>query len=51
MSRKTDIAPEVVAIVQALIILLVAAKMFLDKYKHRLIVKNSQEQLLQKEGA
>ncbi len=51
MSRKTDIAPEVVAIVQALIILLVAAKMFLDKYKHRLIVKNSQKQLLQKEGA
>jgi ABC-type uncharacterized transport system permease subunit len=51
MSRKTDIAPEVVAIVQALIILLVAAKMFLDKYKHRLIVKNSQNQLLKKEGA
>lgn len=50
MSRKTDIAPEIVAIVQAIIILLVAAKMFLDKYKHSMIVKNSQKQLLQKEG-
>ena len=52
MARRTDVATEVVAVVQAAIILLVAAKMFLGKYKHRQIVRNSRRQLLeQKEGA
>lgn len=51
MSRRTDVATEVVAVVQAFIILLVAAKMFLGKLKHRQIVANSQKQLLQKDGA
>lgn len=51
MARRTDVATEVVAVVQASIILLVAAKMFLGKLKHRQIVANSQKQLLQKEGA
>lgn len=41
MSRRTDVAPEVVSIVQALIILLVGAKMFLSHYKHKKIVENS----------
>ncbi|MGB5822938.1 MAG: ABC transporter permease [Proteocatella sp.] len=44
MARRTDVAPEVVAVVQALIILLIAAKMFLNKYKHRKIVENSNKQ-------
>ncbi len=44
MARRTDVAPEVVAIVQSLIIILVAAKMFLNKYKHRKIVQNSEMQ-------
>lgn len=44
MARRTDVAPEVVSIVQSLIILLVAAKMFLDKYKHKKIVENSKIQ-------
>ncbi|WP_067139391.1 ABC transporter permease [Oceanivirga salmonicida] len=48
MSRRTDVAPEVVSIVQAMIILLIAAKMFLSKYKNRKIIENSQLKL--KEG-
>lgn len=51
MSRRTDVAPEVVAVVQAVIILLVAAKMFLGKFKHKKIVENSNKQYVQKEGA
>lgn len=50
MARRTDVAPEVVAIVQALIILLIAAKMFLNKYKHRKIVENSSKQNKMMEG-
>ena len=50
MSRRTDVAPEVVAVVQALIILLIAAKMFLNKYKHRKIVENSNQQNQMKEA-
>lgn len=41
MSRRTDVSPEVVSVVQALIILLVGAKLFLDHYKHKKIVKNT----------
>ncbi|WP_195522042.1 ABC transporter permease [Hungatella hathewayi] len=41
MSRRTDVAPEVVSIVQSLIILLVGAKLFLEHYKHKKIVENS----------
>lgn len=41
MSRRTDIAPEFVAFVQSFIILLVGAKLFLEKYKHKKIVENS----------
>lgn len=41
MARRTDVAPEVVAIVQSIIILLIAAKMFLNKYKHKKIVENT----------
>lgn len=44
MARRTDVAPEVVAVVQSLIILLIAAKMFLNKYKHRKIVENTNKQ-------
>lgn len=51
MARRTDVATEVIAVVQASIILLVAAKMFLGKLKHRQIVANSQKHLLQKEDA
>lgn len=49
MSRRTDVATEVVAVVQALIILLVAAKMFLGKLKHKQIVANSERRLQQKQ--
>ena len=44
MSRRSDVAPEVVSIIQAIIVVLIAGKMFLDTYKHKMIVKNSQEQ-------
>lgn len=49
MSRRSDVATEVVYIVQAVIIILIAGKMFLDGYKHQLIVKNSE--LKEKENA
>lgn len=45
MARRTDVAPEVVSIVQAMIILLIAAKMFLSKYKNRKIIENSELKL------
>ncbi|QEY35550.1 ABC transporter permease [Caproiciproducens galactitolivorans] len=45
MSRRSDVAPEVVSIIQAIIVVLIAGKMFLDTYKHKMIVKNSQRQV------
>lgn len=41
MARRTDIAPEFVSFVQSFIILLVGAKLFLERYKHKKIVENS----------
>ena len=41
MSRRSDVATEVLAIVQGAIILLVAAKLFLKNIKHKYIVANA----------
>lgn len=46
MARRTDVAPEVVSVIQSIIILLIAAKMFLEKYKHKKIVENSKRKEL-----
>jgi len=43
MGRYTDIAPEIVAILQAVIILLVTAEAFLSKWKQRSINKEATE--------
>ena len=49
MSRRTDVPIEIVAVVQAIIIILIAAEMFLEKWKHKKIVENSQKELALKE--
>lgn len=48
MSRQTDVPTEIVAIVQAIVIVFVAAERFLTKYKEKEIVKNAE--LAMKEG-
>lgn len=50
MARTTDVPTEMVNAVQGVIILLVAAKLFLDGWKHRAIVKNSKKELALKEA-
>lgn len=51
MARSTDVPTEMVNAVQGVIILLIAAKLFLDGWKHRTIVKNSKKELALKEAA
>ncbi len=51
MNRASDVPVEFVDVVQGLIILFVAAEMFLAKYKHKLIVNNAKKQLEAKEAA
>lgn len=41
LNRTSDIPAEIVSVVQATIILLVAAKAFLAKYKHKMIIKET----------
>lgn len=50
MNRLSDVPIEFVDVVQGLIIMLVAAEMFLSKTKHKLIVNNAKKQLESKEG-
>ncbi len=50
MSRTTDVPFEVVSVIQAIMILFVGAKLFLEGFKHRSIVKNSRRELAVKEG-
>ncbi len=49
MNRLSDVPIEFVDVVQGLIIMLVAAEMFLAKYKHKLIVNNAKKQLAEAE--
>lgn len=51
VSRTTDIPAEFVNIVQGIIILLVAAELFLSKYKNKLIFKTAKEDLAKVEKA
>lgn len=41
LNRTSDIPAEIVSVVQATIILLIAAQAFLAKYKHRMVVKET----------
>lgn len=43
MYRQSDVASEIVAIIQGLVIVLIAADAFLAKYRHRQITKESKE--------
>ena len=43
VGRTTDIPLEFVSVIQALVIMLVAADLFLAKFKHKLIVAESEE--------
>jgi simple sugar transport system permease protein len=44
VNRSTDISPEFVTIVQGIIILLIAAEMFMDQIKRRMIFKAAREE-------
>ncbi|MDR2741536.1 MAG: ABC transporter permease [Treponema sp.] len=48
VNRSTDISPEFVSIIQGIIILLIAAEMFLSGLKRRLIFKAAKEELKNK---
>ncbi|SHF23747.1 ABC transporter permease [Caloramator proteoclasticus] len=45
MARITDVPSEVVSVIQALVIMLVAAESFLAKWKHRVIAKKAIEEI------
>ena len=49
VSRTTDIPPEFVSIIQGIIIVLVAAEMFLSGFKSKLIFSSAKKALAQKE--
>lgn len=49
MNRTSDVPYEIISIIQSAIIMLVVAKMFLNKFKHQQIVKYSRRELEQKE--
>ncbi|MEG1894831.1 MAG: ABC transporter permease [Oscillospiraceae bacterium] len=49
MNRFSDVPVEFINIVQAIVIMLIAAQMFMSKYKHKLIVTNAKKQLEAKE--
>lgn len=50
-SRSTDIPMEFISIVQAIVLMLVGAQLFLEAMKKREIVRNSQRQIAAKEEA
>ena len=51
MSRQSDVTNEVIAVIQAVIIILVTASGFLASWNHRRVVKGSMNRLRIKEGA
>jgi simple sugar transport system permease protein len=50
MNRNSDVPLEIISVIQSVIIMLVVAKMFLNKFKHGQIVKNSRLELEKKEA-
>lgn len=51
VNRATDIPAEFVSVLQAIIILLIAAQMFLSHFKNKIIFKTAREKLVKEEGA
>lgn len=49
VARSTDVPVEFVSVIQAIVIMLVAAELFLSGLKHKVIVKHSQKELEMKE--
>lgn len=49
MNRNSDVPLEIISVIQAIIIMLVVAKMFLNKFKHKQIVKYSKQELQKEE--
>ncbi|MEF9934394.1 MAG: ABC transporter permease [Clostridium sp.] len=45
MSRSSDVPSEVIIVIQAIMIMLIAAQRFLEKYRHKMIVKDSTKNL------
>lgn len=45
MARMTDVPSEVVSIIQAIMIILVAAESFLSTWRHKMIVKQAKEEI------
>lgn len=41
MSRSTDVPPEIVAITQGIIIILIVAEQFLSKYRHKIVAREA----------
>ena len=50
MSRSSDVPVEIIAIIQAVIIILISAEGFLSVWEHKQVVKSSQKTLQSKEG-
>ena len=44
MYKQSDVASEIVSIIEALVIVLVAANAFLSSYQHKMITKLSTEE-------
>jgi simple sugar transport system permease protein len=49
MNRNSDVPLEIISVIQAIIIMLVVAKMFLNKFKHQQVVKYSRIDMEKKE--
>jgi simple sugar transport system permease protein len=49
MNRNSDVPLEIISVIQSVIIMLVVAKMFLNKFKHEQIVKYSRAELQKEE--
>jgi simple sugar transport system permease protein len=49
MNRNSDVPLEIISVIQSIIIMLVVAKMFLNKFKHEQIVKYSRAELQREE--
>ncbi len=50
MSRSSDVPSEVISVIQALVIVLIAANSFLSGWKHRMLVKQSMNELAAEGG-
>lgn len=49
MSRSTDVSPEIVAITQGIIIILIVAEQFLSNYRHKIVAREAKN-MLDREG-